>query len=159
MGGKTVCLCLCCIMSNSLLDPVLSLLHINTGSPRSHKIFCHSVEHRPLDPDGIQFCKDRWERWSLRHHCWRNTGNHLLCWRGVYHDPEPNYFYFDYFLLIKVMYVQSLKPVSNTVKSYDDKQQMSSQHPLQNPRAIFNSFCYIFWNLLYVLKYLYCLLI
>lgn len=61
-------------------------------------------------------------------------------------------------LLIKVIFVQSLKPVSNTVKSYDDKQQMSSQHP-QNPRAIFNSFCYVFWNLFYVLKYLYCLLI
>lgn len=58
-------------------------------------------------------------------------------------------------LLIKVIFVQSLKPVSNTVKSYD-KQQMSSQHPPQNPRAIFNS---VIFSGIYVLKYLYCLLI
>lgn len=108
-GGGTVCAPALGCSPSRAPHPGSRFLLPDTGSPGSHQVFRHSVEHGPLDPDGVQLCEDGRQRGGLRHHCRGDTGHGLLRGRGACPQPEPGRSCLGYVLFAEGLYVQGCR--------------------------------------------------
>lgn len=72
------------LCNSELLFAAFNFYFGYAGGSWPSEVFCYSMEQWPLAADGIQFCEDRGQRWSLRHDSWRHTRKSFFCWWGKY---------------------------------------------------------------------------
>lgn len=72
------------LCNSELLFAVFNFYFDYAGGSWPSEVFCYSMEQRPLAADGVQFCENRGQRWSLWHYSWRHTRKNFFCWWGKY---------------------------------------------------------------------------